>query len=103
MDRSRSRADHTVERTRQVSTELEEISASVDTITTMTVQIATAAEEQSQVAMDINQSVHAINDASEENTEQMARYAKATGDLSTNVDDLIGQISRFQTGNETSV
>ena len=62
----------------------------------MTIQIATAAEEQSHVAEDINQNVHSIKQMGEDNAAQVAQASEAAGDLSRNVDALVSLVSRFK-------
>ena len=96
MDRSRKRADGTVERAAKVSEMLDLISNSVNEITQMSVQIATAAEEQSHVAEDIDRNVNNINRMGEENAAEVAHSSTAAGELSTNVDGLVALVSRFK-------
>ncbi len=96
MDRSRERADGTVERAARVSEMLGLISTSVNEITQMSIQIATAAEEQSHVAENINQNVNNINHMGEENAAEVARSSTSAGELSSNVDGLVSLVSRFK-------
>jgi len=96
MDRSRERAGGTVERASRVSETLQDISQSVSEITEMTIQIATAAEEQSHVAEDINQNVHSIKQMGDDNAAQVAQASEAAGELSRNVDALVSLVRRFK-------
>ena len=72
------------------------IASSVDSITQATMQIATAAEEQSHVAEDINQNVTNIKQMGEENAAEVAHTTAAAQDLSGNVDGLVALVSRFR-------
>lgn len=99
MSRSHERADSTVERAGHVRDTLAVINQSVNQISDMTLQIATAAEEQSHVAEDINRNVHNINAMAEQNAAEIGQASTAAGDLSHSVDDLVGLVSRFKTGN----
>jgi methyl-accepting chemotaxis protein len=95
MSNSRERADNTVASTSRVNEMLSEISGSVDQITQMTLQIATAAEQQSHVAEDINRSVNNITQMGHENAEEISRSAASAQGLSRNVDGLVSLVSRF--------
>lgn len=99
MNRSRERADSTVGRAARVNELLAEISDSVNTITRMSIQIATAAEEQSHVAEDINRNVTNINSMGEENAAEVSHGSSAARELSTSVDDLVALVGRFRMRN----
>ncbi|MCB1725269.1 MAG: methyl-accepting chemotaxis protein [Gammaproteobacteria bacterium] len=96
MGNSRTRADTSVERAAKVNDMLGLISQSVEHITQMSIQIATAAEEQSQVAEDINRNVIGINQMARDNAEEMAHTSAAAQDLSGSVESLVGLVSRFK-------
>lgn len=96
MDRSHERAETTVERTTRVNELLSDISTSMSNITQMSLQIATAAEEQSHVAEDINRNVANINEMGMANTEEMASTSAAARELSGNIESLVAQVSRFR-------
>ncbi len=96
MKRSHDRADDTVERATRVANSLTAISDSVNTITEMSIQIATAAEEQSHVAEDINRNVNNISQMGEENAAQISSSSEAARGLSHNVDGLVSLVSRFK-------
>ncbi|MCP5312280.1 MAG: methyl-accepting chemotaxis protein [Chromatiaceae bacterium] len=96
MDRSRERADDTVGRAARVNELLSQISASVNTITQMSIQIATAAEEQSHVAEDINRNVTNINHMGEENATAVQHTSAAAQELSQSADRLVAVVGRFK-------
>jgi len=96
MSSSRERADNTVASASRVNELLAEISGSVDQITQMTLQIATAAEEQSHVAEDINRNVNNITQMGHDNAEEIAHSAASAQGLSDSVDGLVSLVSRFQ-------
>lgn len=96
MGKSRERADDTVEHATRVSDLLAQISGSVEQITQMTIQIATAAEQQSHVAEDINRSVNNINQMGQENADEIAASAASAQGLSSSADGLVGLVSRFK-------
>ena len=96
MGKSRERADDTVEHATRVSDLLAQISGSVEQITQMTIQIATAAEQQSHVAEDINRSVNSINQMGQENADEIAASAASAQGLSSSADGLVGLVSRFK-------
>ncbi|MCB1773643.1 MAG: methyl-accepting chemotaxis protein [Gammaproteobacteria bacterium] len=99
MGSSRERADNTVTSASRVNELLAEISGSVDQITQMTLQIATAAEEQSHVAEDINRSVTSITQMGHDNAEEVSHSAASAQGLSDSVDGLVSLVSRFQMRN----
>lgn len=96
MKRSHERADGTVERATRVADSLAAISSSVNTITEMSIQIATAAEEQSQVAEDINRNVNNISHMGEDNAALISSSSESARGLSHNVDGLVSLVSRFK-------
>jgi methyl-accepting chemotaxis protein len=96
MGSSHERAGNTVDSATRVNSLLNEISGSVEQITQMTMQIATAAEEQSHVAEDINRNVSDITHMGQENAEEIARGAESAQSLSANVDGLVQLVQRFR-------
>ena len=66
MERSHKQMKASVEKANQVDEVIEEIAASVSTITSLNEQIAIASEEQSSVASEINKNAIVINDVAEE-------------------------------------
>ncbi|MCP3868114.1 MAG: methyl-accepting chemotaxis protein [Gammaproteobacteria bacterium] len=88
MGQSRDNARVTVEQAQQAGGSLTSITTAVETIVQMNTQIATAAEEQSLVAEDINRSVLSI----QQTAEQTAVGAKQTSSSSTELAALSGQL-----------
>ncbi len=85
MDSSRGLADETVSLARDVGEELQAITRTISTIQAMNLQIATASEEQSSVAEDINRSVRDVADQSAAAAQQTAastvQLARLGGEL----------------------
>jgi methyl-accepting chemotaxis protein len=96
MDNSRSLTDSSVELTRRAGSALENITRTVSTIQAMNSQIATAAEQQSAVAEEINRSVLNVRDVSEQTaaaSEETATSSTELARLGTHLQALVG---RFQ-------
>lgn len=93
MDSSLHMSEHSVARIRDARDSFDGIRASVDEIRDQSNQIATAAEEQHQVAEDINQHIIEIQDDSL-TIEQLASSAKTDSHklelLSSELDRLVG-------------
>ncbi len=81
MDKSKAEAQASVEQASQAGEALTDIQSAVKLITDMNMQIAAAAEEQSTVAQDINQSVVSINDATLETSNGTRATAKNSLEL----------------------
>ncbi|ACL71804.1 putative methyl-accepting chemotaxis sensory transducer [Thioalkalivibrio sulfidiphilus HL-EbGr7] len=81
MEGGRSKAQKTVEEAALAGESLTRIRAAVDTITDMNHQIASAAEEQSAVADNMNQSVVTINHVAEETSAGALQTANASEEL----------------------
>ncbi|WP_407681348.1 methyl-accepting chemotaxis protein [Pseudomonas bohemica] len=80
--------------TNEVGASLDSISGLIGTINAMNAQIASAAEEQTSVAEEINRSVHQIAGAVEnlaEETEQSARTMRDVSALGGNLSELVRQ------------
>lgn len=93
MTLSQSRASETVEHANQAGNALNSIAGSVDRINNMNLQIASAAEEQSSVAEEINQNVVRIADIAQDTSTSMQQIASSSEDLaqlSTRLDQLVG-------------
>ena len=91
MNEGSSKATSTVELAGTSANALEKIVDSVSTISEMTIQIATAAEEQSAVAKEIDQSVVRISKLSEESGENSNHVLES----STSLNDLGGKLKRI--------
>ncbi|MBY8947375.1 methyl-accepting chemotaxis protein [Pseudomonas sp. SH10-3B] len=94
MDNSRGLTDSSVELTRRAGTTLENITRTVSTIQAMNSQIATAAEQQSAVAEEINRSVLNVRDISEQTaaaSEETAASSTELARLGTHLQTLVGR------------
>ncbi len=81
MDNSRSLTDSSVELTRRAGNALGNITRTVSTIQAMNSQIATAAEQQSAVAEEINRSVLNVRDVSEQTSSASEETAASSAEL----------------------
>jgi methyl-accepting chemotaxis protein len=99
METSQAQAGESVEQASRAHGALEEITRAVDTITQMSSQIATAAEEQSAVAEDINRNIVEITHLADETSRDSSESYTASGKMSQEIDQLIGLLGQFQTGN----
>lgn len=92
----------TVVKTEQAGDALTRITESVQTITDMTTQIATASEEQSSVILDISKSLTSI-DGLAENTAAIAdNSSKLSVQLSNTIDEVKQEIERFRLAEKTA-
>ena len=91
MNDGSEKANSTVELAGTSAMALEKIVEAVGTISEMTIQIATAAEEQSAVAKEIDQSVVKISKLSEESSENSHKVLGA----SSNLNNLGGKLKRI--------
>ena len=93
MNVSQTRASETVDHANQAGNALNSIAGSVERINDMNLQIASAAEEQSAVAEEINQNVVRIADIAQDTSTSMQQIASSSEDLaqlSTRLDQLVG-------------
>ncbi|HET8802855.1 MAG TPA: methyl-accepting chemotaxis protein [Marinobacter sp.] len=94
MNKSRTRSTETVERINHATDSLRTIEKSVGQIHDQVTQIATAAEQQSQVAEEINQNVVRIVDAAQRSDTGVTQTNEASHELARlgeNLRDLVGQ------------
>ncbi|SFC19859.1 Cache domain-containing protein [Marinospirillum celere] len=96
MQLNRNKADETVEQARQTGDALEKINQAVATINDMNAQIASAAEEQSAVAEEINHNIHSISDLSAITGEHSAQAADASERLAELANQLHSRVGRFR-------
>ncbi|WP_065188274.1 methyl-accepting chemotaxis protein [Shewanella woodyi] len=75
---------------------LKDIVLSVDNISHMNTQIATAAEEQSSVAESINQSIITISDIAMESTQASHELSSSVEELTTLSEDMRSQVGQFK-------
>ncbi len=94
MEQGRGQAQTSVETAGKAGDALSSITRAVATISDMNTQIASAAEEQSAVAEEINKNVHTINEITEENAkgaEQTAESSDGLARLAHDLQQLVGQ------------
>jgi methyl-accepting chemotaxis protein len=94
MRRSSEAGDVTSQQANQAGSSLDAIAELIATINAMNAQIASAAEEQTAVAEEINRSVHQIAGAVErvaDETQQSAQSARSLADLGNRLGTLVKQ------------
>ncbi len=96
MDASRERAEASVQKAAEAEETLGYIHESVTTIDDMTRQVASATEEQSQVAEEINRNVHHINDIVVRNAEGATEMQQAVEALEGLARQLQDEVSGFR-------
>jgi len=96
MDSSRGLAAETVLLARDVGEELQAITQTISSIQAMNQQIATASEEQSSVAEDINRSVLNVRDVADQSAAAAEQTAASTVELARLGNQLQGLAARFQ-------
>ena len=96
MTTSQEQAQYTVEHAGMAGTSLQSITDRVATISEMNIQIATAAEEQSKVAEDINRNIVRISHVAEESASGAQKTASASRSLSDLAGQLKGLIGQFR-------
>ncbi len=96
MQASLSNSRHTVERAEQAQTEFNAISGSVDVMSDLNTQIATAAEQQQHVAEDISQNVVDIKNAVDGVAEVVVSADKNAEELSELATELTALVNKFK-------
>jgi methyl-accepting chemotaxis protein len=96
MHSSRDQARANAEQVVQVSLALTQISDAVGVITEMNLQIASAAEEQSAVAEEVNRNVAAISTVTEHLAEQATESAKVSGKLNALASHQMRLVEQFK-------
>lgn len=96
METSRELAQKTVEQIRQAEGALGRISHEVSAINDMNAQIASASEEQSAVAEEVNQNINRIHDATVETSAGSDQVAASSRELSTLAVELKDRVRFFQ-------
>ncbi|MGE4405541.1 MAG: methyl-accepting chemotaxis protein [Pseudomonas sp.] len=96
MDSSRGLADETVSLARDVGEELQAIIRTISTIQAMNLQIATASEEQSSVAEDINRSVLSVRDVADQSAAAAQQTAASSVQLARLGSELQELATRFR-------
>jgi len=95
MEKSRKMADESVQRAASAGEALETITAAINNITDMNHQIATASEEQSAVAEEINQNIVNISAVADETAKGADDSFHATEEIVTTVDRLENLVVQF--------
>ncbi len=96
MEQGRERAEQTVKQAGDAGASLNTITSSVSTINDMNTQIASAAEEQTGVAEEINRNIVDINLISERNAVGATQVLDASKDLNRLTEELNSVVHRFQ-------
>ena len=96
MEEGRSRAQESVAEAQRAVESLTNITKAVEAITDMNLQIASAAEQQSAVAEEINRNVVNINSIATETSEGGRQTATSSGDLAKLATDLQGVMGQFK-------
>lgn len=96
MNQSREQAKSVVDQAVLAGTSLCAIAEAVSQINTMSTQIATAAEEQSVVTDDMNQSIVRINDMAAQNASGAEQALQSGQELAEIVSELEGLVGRFR-------
>ena len=97
METGKQQAANSVEQASKALGSLNEITQAVDTISAMSSQIATAAEEQSAVAEEINRNIIDITHVADDTANDSSRITDSCKEMTQSVEELIRQISHFQT------
>ncbi len=90
------KAQASVDSASNAGSALAEITASVNTITSMNMQIAAACEQQSAVAIEIRENVVSINEVAGRNSEASHRLSSSSEDLASIADELRQVVSHFK-------
>jgi len=97
MEQSREQTQHGVEQTAKAGDALSVIADEVARINDMNTQIASAAEEQSAVAEEINRNVVTISQVADETAQGAGQTAGASQELASLATDLQQMVSQFKT------
>lgn len=97
IDNSSAKAEESVEQTHQAFSSLEEVVTTTTSITDNADQVAAAAEEQSQVAEEINKNLTIIGDAADTLAELAQQSDASNQHLITQVDSLDQQLGQLRT------
>ncbi len=97
MEKSQTQAHSGVDQAAETGKTLEAITAAVDTITEMNTQIASAAEEQSSVAEEINRNITTISQVAEQSSVGANQTAAASQQLAKLSEELQALVAQFKT------
>ncbi len=96
MGQGRSQAESSVEQASRANTSLASIVQSVETISDMTTQIASASEEQCAVSEEINRSIVSINEVAADVSDGSAQTDQASHDIAKLAVNLQSMVSQFR-------
>jgi len=96
MERGKTQASTSVEQARRAGQSLQTVNDAVKRMTDMNAQIATAAEEQSSVADEINQNFHGITEATEQSAAGSEQVSEASRELNDLAKHLSERVRRFR-------
>lgn len=97
MESSQTQSQQSVEQATNARGSLEAITEAVTTISTMNIQIASAAAEQSSVSEEINQNIVNISQVVEQTAEGAQQTLTASNELANLANELQGLVSQFKT------
>ena len=97
MEQGRSQAQLGARQADEASCSLGSVNEAVTTISDMNILIASAAEEQSSVAEEMNRNITNINDAAEKTSVGSEQITVSSDDLASLAAQLQGLISQFKT------
>ena len=98
MEQGQQQTRTTVEKVSEAGGSLQSITTSVGVITDMSTQIATATEEQSKVAEDVNRNIANISSAADQTATAAQRAAQATEEIASLSRKLGALVQRFKLG-----
>ncbi|MES9852964.1 MAG: methyl-accepting chemotaxis protein [Candidatus Thiodiazotropha sp. L084R] len=96
MEKSCSKANATVDLAAMAGDALNSISGVIDTITDMNQQIATASEEQSSVAEEINRNIVSVNQIAESTLDGANRSVGATEEMAEAIERMDNLVLQFK-------
>jgi len=97
MESSQSQSQQSVEQATKAQGSLDAITGAVTTISTMNIQIANAAKEQSSVSEEINQNIVNISQVVEETAEGAQQTLTASNELANLANELQNLVGQFKT------
>ena len=97
MDRSREQTESSVEQAAKAGESLQLINRSASTISDMNTQIASAAEEQTAVAEEINKNILSVNTITQQNSQGAQQTENASRELSSLAVELQALARTFKT------
>ncbi|ACL71256.1 methyl-accepting chemotaxis sensory transducer [Thioalkalivibrio sulfidiphilus HL-EbGr7] len=97
MESSRKQASQSVEQAGKAGESLDHITDAVGRINDMVQQIASAAEQQSATAREINENIHQVHEISETTASNVVHTTQASESLARLAEELRAQVLRFRT------